>query len=198
MKVEWISKPWEHFEVKGFVSSEELSTLRDYFETLSIPDGVTPLESIEGKQYQMDGIPDVTKYRHNLCIHPGNWRSDPITKMLCERFIELLNMVHEWNTKYEIHVEYDRIYPGFEGKIHNDYHTKVLAFILHVSEQGHGTRLYENYDGSGNKRTIKWIPGGGGGFFGSRNTSHHRFDTLDDSTVRNTVMLTCRKKENNL
>lgn len=185
MKVNWISEPWEHFEVEDFVSPEQLSDLRDYFKTLSVPDGVTPLN------YN----PDITKYRHNYYINSGNEKLDPISAMLQQRFIKLLKTVHEWSSaKYEIHIEYDRIYPGFEWKIHNDLDTKVVSYILHVSDKGHGTRLYENSDGSGSKRTVKWIPGGGGGFVRQDN-SHHSFDTLEDSTIRNTVILTSRIKE---
>lgn len=186
MELIWYNEPWEHFEVKDFLSPEELQVQREYFSNLSVPDGKTGKDRIE-------------KYRHNNYHKPEyreNW--DRNTKFLEHRFINLLNQIPaKWNpAQDEVHIEYDRIYPGFEWQIHNDVWTKRVSFILQISEYGHGTRLYEKFDGSGKKRTVNWIPGGGGGFIRGDET-HHSFDTLEDSTIRQTVILTSRQKGTN-
>lgn len=182
MELIWYKEPWEHFEIKNFISESELQDVRNYFSTLSIPDGKT-------------GKDDIEKYRHNTYFKAFEHDFDDVSEMLTNRFIDLLKSTPiGWNkNKDEIHLEFDRIYPGFEWPIHNDLWTKRLSFILQVSKKGHGTRLYENADGSGIKRTVNWIPGGGGGFIRG-NETFHSFDTLDDNTIRQTVIFTSRIK----
>tara|TARA_B100000035_G_C20795834_1_gene463214 strand:+ start:81 stop:668 length:588 start_codon:yes stop_codon:yes gene_type:complete len=186
MKLIWYKEPWEHFEVENFLSEGELQDVRDYFSTLSVPDGKV-------------GKNKLGRYRHNTYVYPDHPEiHNDICKMLSKKFIRLLRGTSaKWdhNTD-EIHIEFDRIYPGFKWPIHNDMWTKRVSFILHISEHGHGTRLYQNADGSGTKRTVNWIPGGGGGFVRS-DISHHSFDTLDDNSVRQTVILTSRVKNAN-
>ena len=184
MELIWYKEPWEHFEVKNFLTESELQDVRDYFSTLSMPNGI-------------NGGNDIGKFRHNLHLHPNNReKHNSVSELISKRFVELLiKTPMGWNpTKDEIHLEFDRIYPGFEWPIHNDMESKRLSFILHVSENGHGTRLYEEFDGTGeNKRTVNWIPGGGGGFIRG-NRTFHSFDTLEDDSIRHTVILTSRIK----
>jgi len=58
---------------------------------------------------------------------------------------------------------------------------------------GHGTRLYVNENDKVPSKTMKWIPGGGGGFK-RFDHCHHSFDTLEDSSIRQTVVITRRFK----
>lgn len=183
MDIIWYKEPWEHFEVRNFLTTEELKEVREFFDTLPLPDGKT-------------GENEQEKYRLNRYVDPENFHSrNDIDTMIQNRFIDLLKSVGAgWNAaKDEIHLEYDRIFPGFDWPIHNDLWTKRVSFILHVSDTGHGTRLYENHDGSGRKRTVNWLPGGGGGFVRDDHT-HHSFDTLEDTDIRKTVILTSRIK----
>ena len=177
MKLDWYDTPWQHFEVNNFLSENELQDVRQYFSTLSVP------------QSGNDHL------RHNTIISPV-CEKNAISKIISDRFIELLNQTPvKWDeSKLEIWMEYDRIYPNFGWKIHNDLDTKLVSFILHISDKGTGTRLFENEDGSGDKRIVNWIPGGGGGFVRGDKT-WHSFDTFEHDTMRHTVILTARLKD---
>ena len=197
MELIWYKEPWEHFEVKNFLSESELQEVRKYFSKLHQPTGIIDSGSTSRKNV-------IAAYRCNT-----EWNSeqtpsanDHMTQFLFHRFKQLLEILNSDESsnysgfdsaKHVLHLEYDRIYPGFEWQIHNDLWTKQVSFILHVSEYGHGTRLYQNADGSGTKRTVNWIPAGGGGFMRGDET-HHSFDTLDDNTIRHTIIFTSRLK----
>ena len=178
MNITFFDNPWQHFEVTDFLSTDELQEARKVFRGIGIPDKETPRLPFE--------------------INPKNVMREKMREVynfLVPKFIYLCNEVDSFdeNTE-EIIIEADTIYPGFEYPIHNDLWTKKLSFVLQISEKGTGTRLYEYSDGSGNKRTVNWVPGGGGGFI--RNKIHwHSFDTLVDDTIRQTFILTKRHKD---
>lgn len=175
-KVHYYSHPWEHFTVDNFLSFSELSYIRERLDSLSLQ---------EDRFREQDGK------RLNTVIQSN----DKIFKILEPKFIELCNLIDSYDeSKEEIVVEASLIKPKFCYPIHNDRYTKVFNFVLHISENGHGTKLYENSDGSGFKKTMEWIPGGGGGFL-RKDHHYHNFDTLNDSSIRQTILLTKRTKE---
>ena len=180
MIIHWQYEPWKHFEVRDFLTSEELQEVRNYFDTLSMPDGIT------GKDHRQQN-------RHTEYFTPTR-ELNAVSAMIKSRFIELCQVVDSWNeNEEEIHIDYERMYPGFEWHMHRDQFTKKISFILHISESGTGTRIHEKEDGSGANRTAAWIVGGGNGFLNKDNTWHN-FDVLDDKEVRKTVCITKRIK----
>ena len=176
MDIVYYNKPWKHFEVRDFLTSEELTEARAYFDTLSMPDGIT-------------GDTDRKRNRHTLHILP-EMPKDSFTVKVIERFKELCSVVSTYSDEEDdIQVEYDRMYPGWGWHVHQDSSIKKLSFIVHISEQGHGTKLYLREDGRGFKREITWSPGGGGGFTW-REGSYHSWDTKKDDTIRKTILIT--------
>ena len=180
MDINHYNKPWKHFEVSNFLTSEELQKVRSYFDTLSVPDGIT------GEDYRQQN-------RHTT-YHIPSHTNNSLTDMIRNRFIELCKKVDFYDPEEEeIHVDYERMYPGFTWHMHRDQFTKKISFILHISESGTGTRIHEKKDGSGDNRTAAWIVGGGNGFVNKDNTWHN-FDVLDDTEIRKTVCITKRPK----
>jgi len=180
MIIHWEYKPWKHFEVRDFLTSEELVEGRAYFDTLSMPDGTT-------------GDTDRKRNRHTLHILP-EMPKDSFTVKVVERFKELCSIVSTYSDdEDDIQIEYDRMYPGWGWHIHQDSSIKKLSFIVHISEQGHGTKLYAREDGRGFKRQVAWSPGGGGGFAWQEG-SYHSWDTKKDDTIRKTILITKLKK----
>lgn len=173
------NKPWKHFEVRDFLTSEELVEARTYFDTLSMPDGVT-------------GDTDRKRNRHTLHILP-EMPKDSFTVKVIDRFKELCSVVSTYSDEEDdIQIEYDRMYPGWSWHIHQDDRVKKLSFIVHISEQGKGTNLYLREDGRGLKRQIIWSPGGGGGFAWQEGSWHSWNNPLD--TIRKTILITKLKK----
>ena len=121
--------------------------------------------------------------------------------MLRERFIELLRLLNvKWNeNRHSIYMELDKISPKFKFQIHTDIWTKVLSLIIHISETGHGTRLYSPHKSFDEWRTLvrtmNWTPRGGGGFLRTDET-YHSFDTIEDNMMRQTILLTLRQNKN--
>ena len=179
MDIIWCNEPWRHFEVKNFLTDEEFVLVKEYFDTLSEPDGLT------GDTYRQ-------KNRHTTHHTPET--SNKLTNMIRDRFIDLCKRVDTWDEEEEaVYVDYERMYPGFTWNIHKDDFTKKISFILHISDSGTGTRIHETQDGLGGKRTASWIPAGGNGFVNQDHTWHN-FDVLDDIEIRKTVCITKRIK----
>ena len=174
------NKPWKHFEVRDFLTSEELVEARTYFDTLSMPDGVT-------------GDTNRKRNRHTLRILP-DMEKDSFTTKVIDRFKELCTIISTYSDEEDdIQVEYDRMYPGWSWHIHQDDSVKKVSFIVHISEKGHGTKLYHREDGRGFKREVTWCPGGGGGFLNKEGT-YHSWDTKKDDTIRKTILITKLQK----
>lgn len=171
MDINYYDEPWEFYDVREFLTDQELIELRTYMENLK--DHYGGLRS-----------------NHEL----SEVEFDEQSILIAERFKELLELIGApySATKHEVVIEYDKSKPGFDYKIHSDVVTKVVSFVLHVSEKGNGTRLFKELDRSGMK-TIDWIPGGGGGFINDT-FKHHSFDNLNQTTVRNTVIITLRQR----
>jgi len=173
------NKPWKHFEVRDFLTSEELTKARAYFDTLSMPDGIT-------------GDTERKRNRHTLHILP-EMPKDSFTVKVIERFKELCSIVNTYSDEEDdIQVEYDRMYPGWSWHIHQDDRVKKLSFIVHISEQGKGTNLFAREDGRGLKRQVTWRPGGGGGFAWTEGSYHSWNNPLD--TIRKTILITKLEK----
>lgn len=177
MTISYFSNPWEFFTVRDFLNTNELLFIRKELDIIS--------------SYQ-DSYQEKGK-RINIAINSNKYSS--VFNLVAPKFKQLCNTVDKIDEdKEEIIVEVSIIKPGFSYAIHNDRFTKTLSFVLHISEYGHGTRLYENVEGGGLCTTMDWIPGGGGGFI--RHDSHyHSFDTLEDTSLRQTILLTKRIKE---
>ena len=177
MTITFFTSPWDYFTVTDFLNEEELLYIRKEF------DNIASYE--EG--YKEEGL------RLNFPISLNNRKG--IWNIVAPKFIELCNKVDSIDEKKEgVVVEASIIKPGFNYVIHNDRFTKTLSFVLHISEDGHGTRLYENAEGTGTQSTMEWIPGGGGGFIRQKH-HYHSFDTLEDSSLRYTLLLTKRSIE---
>tara|TARA_R100000008_G_scaffold28285_1_gene15646 strand:+ start:1660 stop:2199 length:540 start_codon:yes stop_codon:yes gene_type:complete len=166
------NEPWQHFEVYDFISYNEHKEIKKLFKT----------------------FPDPRSTNDRISHKIEN-------EMLRERFKELLRLLNvEWNeNKHSIHMELDKISPKFKFQIHTDIWTKVLSLIIHISETGHGTRLYSPHKSFDEWRTLvrtmNWTPRGGGGFLRTDET-YHSFDTIEDNMMRQTILLTLRQNKN--
>ena len=122
MDIVYYNKPWEHFEVRDFLTSEEVQEVRNYFDTLSMPDGVT------GKDHRQ-------KNRHTEYFTPDR-ELNAVSAMIKSRFIELCQVVDSWDeNEEEIHVDYERMYPGFEWHMHRDQlQKKSLLYCIYLSQ----------------------------------------------------------------
>ena len=174
MTINFFTTPWNYFTVTDFLNKEELLYIRKELDDLA---------SYE-EYYKEEGLR--LNYPINLSNRKGIWN------IVTPKFIELCNKVDNIDEKKEhITAEVSIIKPGFNYAIHNDRFTKTFSFVLHISENGHGTRLYENVEGTGTQSTMEWIPGGGGGFIRQEH-HYHSFDTLEDTSLRYTLLLTKR------
>lgn len=174
MTITFHTKPWDYFTVADFLNKEELLYIRKELHSMA---------SYE-ENYKEEGL------RLNSPISLNNRKG--IWNIVVPKFEELCNKVDSIDKKKEqVVVEASIIKPGFNYQVHNDRFTKTLSFVLHISENGHGTRLYENAEGTGTQSTMKWIPGGGGGFVRQEH-KYHSFDTLEDTSSRYTLLLTKR------
>ena len=170
MRISHFYQPWKHFEVSDFLSDSEHKEIKKLFKTFPDPN---PINDRISHKVQND--------------------------ILRSRFVELLKWLNiQWNENtHSIHIQLDKISPQFEYRIHTDIWTKVLTLVIHISDSGHGTRLYsttETFDRRTLVRTMNWIPRGGGGFLRS-DTTFHSFDTLEDKTMRQTIILTLRTEK---
>lgn len=171
MTISYFSEPWGFFTVKDFINTKELLLIRKELDSISEDQD---LFKEEGKRINIAINPNFKSNIFNLVV--------PKFKQLC-RTVDKLEEDNE-----EVIVEASIIKPGFSFPIHNDRSIKTLSFVLHISENGHGTRLYKNLEGEGLCTTMDWIPGGGGGFI--RDDSHyHSFDTIEDISIRQTLLL---------
>ena len=172
MRIIHFNEPWKHFEVYDFISNNEHKEINKLFKTFPDP------------------RPTNDRISHKI-----------ENKMLRERFIELLRLLNvKWNeNKHSIYMELDKISPKFKFQIHTDIWTKVLSLIIHISETGHGTRLYSSHKSFDEWRTLvrtmNWTPRGGGGFLRTDET-YHSFDTIEDNMMRQTILLTLRQNKN--
>ena len=165
MKIEYYDDPWNHYQVTDFLTEEEFNIVRDYH-----VNNVKPLE--EGRNV----------FRVSLI-------SEEIRSILSKRMYELAAQVdpeHD-NSNCEMNIEMHTIQPDWEHSVHRDISTKKITFVLDISEEGNGTRLYERKDGPIVK-TMPWIVNGGGGFIRSDST-WHSFDTHGGTEPRRTIIL---------
>ena len=178
MKIIHSEKPWKHFEVYGFINPKELIEVKKAYSYIGSPNS-----DLKRRTHYMD-----MSTRHPKLIKQ-------VHSMLSSKFKKLCKAVDSWDDNQdEIFIEFDQILPGFSYPIHNDVWTKTLTFVLHISDINYGTRLYVNEDDKVPVKTMKWIPGGGGGFK-RFDYCYHSFDTLDDTSTRQTVVITRRIKD---
>ena len=172
MRISHFYQPWKHFEVSDFISDSEHKEIKKLYKTFPDP---RPINDRVSHKIQND--------------------------MLRNRFIELLKWLNiQWNNNtHSIHIELDKISPQFKFQIHTDIWTKMLSLIIHISETGHGTRLYSPHKSFDEWRTLvrtmNWTPRGGGGFLRTDET-YHSFDTIEDDMMRQTILLTLRQNKN--
>ena len=174
MRISHFHQPWKHFEVSDFISVDEYEEIKKLYKTFPDP---KPINDRVSHRIQ--------------------------NEMLRNRFIEALKWLNiQWSEcTHSIHIILDKISPQFNHIIHTDTSTKILTLVIHISDKGHGTRLYssdkpfDNYDPEMNRdrlvKTQTWTPRGGLGFLRSDET-HHSFDTLEDETMRQTIIFTLR------
>lgn len=174
------SDPWDHFEIENFLSESEFEQVKIFFGSLPEPG---PANDRMNVYWNTNGEE----------LASGHANGPAIRKILMDKFAKLLSLLSVEYTldTHSIHIEFDKISPGFEWQIHNDLWTKAVSVIIHVSDKGHGTRLYSEPNKESLVRTVNWIPRGGGGFIRGDHT-HHSFDTLEDDTIRETIILTLR------
>ena len=165
MKIEYYDDPWNHYQVTNFLTEEEFNIVRDYH-----INNVKPLK--EGRN--VFGLESISKEIHSI---------------LSSRLYELAAQVDSKNdnSNCEINIEMHTIQPDWEHSVHRDISTKKITFVLDISEEGNGTRLYERKDGPIVK-TMPWIVNGGGGFIRSDST-WHSFDTHGGTSPRRTIIL---------
>ena len=165
MKIEYYDDPWNHYQVTDFLTEEEFNIVRDYH-----VNNVKPLK--EGRN--VFSLPLISKEIRNI---------------LSSRLYELAAQVDPKNdnSNCEINIEMHTIQPDWEHSVHRDISTKKITFVLDISEEGNGTRLYERKDGPIVK-TMPWIVNGGGGFIRSDST-WHSFDTHGGTEPRRTIIL---------
>jgi len=168
MKIIHCENPWPHFEVEDFLTEDQISLVRNDFVSAKSP----------------KDFGQITKdYNHTKF------------DFLIDNFKLLLNNI---NYKYnnddtEITTFYHQLSPEANYKIHNDQESKLVSFILHISDEGRGTKLYSSRDESSFYKNARWIPGGGTAFV-KTNESWHSMDNLDNFFIRKTVLINLRKK----
>ena len=183
MKINYYNDPWDHFEVKDFLTEAEFNKVKALFKALPEPQNF--LDRVT-EWWDENGEEQASQYPNGVEIH----------RLLISRFSELLEKLPISYDKDEcsIHIEFDKISPEFEWPIHNDVWIKLVSVIIHISDTGNGTRLYSENDENTLVRTVNWIPRGGGGFIRDEH-KYHSFDTLDTDTNRETIILTLRENK---
>ena len=168
MKIIPYKNPWSHFEVEDFLTEDQITLVRNDFVSAKSP----------------KDFGQITKdYNHTKF------------DFLIDNFKLLLNNI---NYKYndddtEITTFYHQLSPEAKFEIHNDQESKLVSFILHISNEGKGTKLYSSKDESSFYKSARWIPKGGTIFVKS-DKSWHSMDNLDNFSIRKTVLINLRKK----
>ena len=165
MKVEYYDDPWDHYQVTDFLTEEEFNIVKDYH-----INNVKPLK--EGRN-----------------VFPLPLISEEMRSILSRRMYELAAQVdpeHD-NSNREMNIEMHTIQPDWEHSVHRDISVKKITFVLDISAEGNGTRLYKTKDGTIVK-TMPWIVNGGGGFIRNDST-WHSFDTHGGTEPRRTIIL---------
>jgi hypothetical protein len=165
MKIEYYNDPWNHYQVTDFLTEEEFNIIKDYH------------------------IKNVRPPKEGRNVFPSRLISEEIRGILSPRMHELAAQVdpkHD-NSDCVINIEMHTIQPDWEYPVHQDIPLKNITFVLDISAEGNGTRLYEREDGPIVK-TMPWIVNGGGGFIRSDST-WHSFDTHGGTEPRRTVIL---------
>jgi len=161
MEIINIETPWPYFEVKNFLTIEEYDLVKENFKEAKIPCDDNPIT----KHF------NIRHYR-----------------LLESRFLELLTKL-DFNfdkSTMKFRCFYHQLAPNAVYKIHNDTNTKIVAFMLHMSQKGNGTKLYDK-----NQQFVKeteWHFCGGAGFFRGENT-WHSFDNLNNKEIRQTILM---------
>lgn len=168
MKIIPYKNPWPHFEVEDFLTEEQISLVRNDFISAKSP----------------KDFGEITKdYNHTKF------------NFLIDNFKLLLNKINynydDNNT--EITTFYHQLSPEANFEIHNDQESKLVSFILHISKEGKGTKLYSSKDESSFYKNARWIPRGGT-IFVKTNRSWHSMDNLDSFSIRKTILINLRKK----
>tara|TARA_R110000782_G_scaffold270033_1_gene369336 strand:+ start:48 stop:629 length:582 start_codon:yes stop_codon:yes gene_type:complete len=163
MEVINIETPWPHFEVKHFLTADECSLVKENFKVADTPCDSKP----------------ITKH---FAIKLRDY------KIMESRFMELLDQL-DFNfdkDTMKFTCMCHQLAPNAVYKIHNDAEKKIVSFVLHISEQANGTKLYDK-DQVFVKET-GWHFCGGAGFLRDEHT-WHSFDNLNNTKVRQTILM---------
>jgi hypothetical protein len=163
MRVIKHSDPWDYFEVHGFFGNMEDFEIVDRF-SKDIPSREPRTMTVirEGIVYDL-----LLDRMRKLCREIG--------------FDLDLENTHEFTAQF------DNIRPGWAyDKVHSDNPKKFVTFVLALSEQGTGTKLYTR-DRSTYVKTTDWIRNGGNGFIRQDDTWHD-FDSHGLTRMRRTAI----------
>jgi hypothetical protein len=169
MHVTRFEEPWTHYQISDILTTNELSTLRAFSDSLDAP--------ADGQAYKYFlGTDQLVKDNEEI-----ESQEIACTEILTSAFTNILNTLEiVVEDSHAMYFEYMNLSPGFNwDHIHPDSPEKLFSFSLHVSATGRGTDLY-TFPDSDIEKTIPWNPGGGFGF-ARTDTTYHNFQAPDDS-----------------
>lgn len=158
-----VTEPWNHWLVRDFLTEEDFAKVKEYSYSLPAYTGNTYCDRVtEGVLFDM-----LQSKLFDLCAEIG-YNTTGKGKYFAMEFMTM---------------EPDYVY----NKVHTDNPAKGLTFILGVSDEGTGTKLYS--DKTTYHSTTEWAQNGGTMFNPSTNTSWHCFDAIGCSEIRRTLQL---------
>jgi len=163
MRVVKHSDPWDYFEVHDFFGDQRHFNYIDGF-SKTLPE---------------------KEWRNMTVVREGR-----VYDLLLDRMRKLCREIEfdlDLKNKHEFTVQFDSIRPGWAyDKVHSDNPKKFVTFVLALSEQGTGTKLYTR-DRSTYVKTTDWIRNGGNGFIRQDDTWHD-FDSMGLTRMRRTAI----------
>lgn len=163
MKVIKHSDPWDYFEVHDFFGN---------------------LEHFEFVNGFSKTLPE-NEWRNMTVVREGR-----VYELLLDRMRKLCTEIEfdlDLKNKHEFTVQFDNIRPNWGyDRIHSDNPKKFVTFVLALSDEGTGTKLYTK-DRSTYVKTTDWIKNGGNGFIRKEDTWHD-FDSRGLKYMRRTAI----------
>jgi len=148
--------PWSYILVNDFLSPEDFEIVNKY------------------------SLEEVYHHKHDLYRTEWTNRNRDIPDHVVEPLLESLAELYGKPIVDNYKITFDNIVPDWQYKVHADNPNKLFTFVLHLSDNGKGTKIDDTY--------TPWIVNGGMGF---HNAPHkkHSFDTLGATDIRRTVIL---------
>jgi len=147
--------PWDYMLVENFLSPQDFQTVNMY--------------SLE-----------VVHHTHDEYRTAWTSTKQTIPDNVTEPLLEALQQLYDKQIVDNYKLTFDNIKPNWQYKVHTDNPNKLFTFVLHLSDNGKGTKVNETY--------TPWIVNGGMGFYNAP-YKKHSFDTLGSVDVRRTVIL---------